>query len=119
MRTPSQIPSLLGLTVMIGTACGFAAADPLPSPAELLKEYRALGLPLPPESAKLVIYEGFGGGIVNGKVVPPRRGLAFEVRPGTKTEKPVLLRGTLEWRPDWDPRTQKVKPDVAAVRTST
>ncbi len=33
-----------------------------------LKEYLALGLPMPPKDARLVRYERGGGGLVNGKV---------------------------------------------------
>src|SRR5690242_7017393 len=47
------------------------------SPEQLLIDYRALGLPMPPQDAKLVRYEAGGGGLVNGKVQPPSYGLAF------------------------------------------
>ena len=47
----------------------------------LLKEYRALGLPLPPDDAKLVRYESGGGGLVDGKVQPKLFALAFELGP--------------------------------------
>lgn len=59
---------------------------------DLLKEYRALGLPLPPEDAKLVRYDAGGGGIINRVVQPIRYGLAFEFKPKTKTEFAPTLR---------------------------
>jgi hypothetical protein len=82
----------------------------------LLEDYRALGLPLPPKEAKLVRYEAGGGGIVNRKVQPKSYSLAFEVKPATKTENPVLLTGTHEWQPRWNPHTEEVRPDSDAVQ---
>jgi hypothetical protein len=113
----SRLLSLLCLLALACAACAFAAAaDPPPAPAELLKEYRSLGLPLPPEKARLVRYEAGGGGIVNGKVQPTVYALAFEAKPGSRTEHPVLLRGTLQWQPAWDPRARAVEPDASAVK---
>jgi hypothetical protein len=112
-----RLLSLLCLPTLACAACAFAAAaDPPPALAELLKEYRALGLPLPPEKARLVRYESGGGGIVIDKVQPVVYALAFEVKPGTRTEHPVLLSGTLQWQPAWDPRARAVEPDPSAVQ---
>jgi hypothetical protein len=82
----------------------------------LLEDYRALGLPLPPKEARLVRYEAGGGGIVNRKVQPKSYSLAFEVKPATKAENPVLLAGTLEWQPSWNPHTEEVRPDSDTVQ---
>jgi hypothetical protein len=115
MKTLPRALSLLVLPIVICVASGSAtAADP--TPAELLKEYEALGLPLPPKEAKLVRFEGYGGGIVNGEVQRPGTGLAFEIKPGTKAEQPLLLWGTDESRPEWNPRTREVKPESAEAK---
>jgi hypothetical protein len=82
---------------------------------ELLKQYQALGLPLPPQKAKLVRYEAGGGGIVNRKVQPKVYSLAFEVKPGTNTENPFLLNGTFEWQPSWNPHAQEVKSEPTSL----
>jgi hypothetical protein len=82
---------------------------------QLVIDYRALGLPLPPKDAKLVRYEAGGGGLVNGKVQPKWYGLAFLLKSGTKTESATLLRGPFRWQPIWDPHPSEVKPDPEAV----
>lgn len=103
----------LGLTLLLtATAVGQDA----PTPAELLKEYQALGLPLPPATARLVRFKDGMGGFVLWEYRAPDEGLAFEVRPGTMVEPPVLFRKTAEWQPDWNPRAREVKPDAAAAR---
>jgi hypothetical protein len=114
-RNRAPFVSMLAL-IWLGWTLSGAAAEPLPSLDDLLKAYRALGLPLPPKGAKLVRYETGGGGIVNGKVQAKRYGLAFELRPGTKTENPLLLVGILEWQAQWDPHTREVAPELAAVK---
>ncbi len=108
----------LGLLTLIWLGWGLTstAAEPLPSLDDLLREYQTLGLPVPPRKAKLVRYEAGGGGIVDRKVQPKVYGLAFEVKQGTKTEHPFLLRGTLEWQPRWDPHTREVDPEPAAIK---
>ena len=110
---------LLGLPTLISNSSASAADDPPPSPAELLNEYQSLGLPMPPRTAKLVPYEGPRHSDKNGVLRPPAYELAFEFKPGTRTERPVVLRGIAEWRHedwDWDPRAREVKPDAAAAR---
>src|SRR5262245_54428794 len=103
----------IALLASVWLWCGFGgfAAEPAPSLDELLKEYRALGLPLPPKEAKLVRYEAGGGGIVNGRVQPTTFSVAFELNPASKTEGPLLLRATLEYRPSWDAHPQELKPE--------
>jgi hypothetical protein len=59
---------------------------------QLLADYRAYGLPLPPEDAKLVRFVSGGGGIVNDKLMPPTYFLGFLIEPGK------LLVGTQEYR---------------------
>src|SRR5262245_27333461 len=92
------------------------AAEPFPSLDELLKEYQALGLPLPPKEAKFVRYESGGGGIVNGVVQPKTYDIAFEVKPGTKTERPTILTGTMQWQPDWDLHAKEIAAGPASLK---
>src|SRR5579871_4479337 len=90
------------------------AADPSPTPAELLKEYKALGLPLYPKTAKLVRFEGFLG--EDDKVDPQLYALAFESKPATKAE-PLMLFWYLEEVPlDRSRPVREVKPELAAVK---
>jgi hypothetical protein len=106
------------MLALIGLGCGSLgiAAEPLPSLNDLLREYQALGLPVPPKEARLVRYKAGGGGIVNRKVQPTIYALAFEVKPGTKTENPTLLSGIYERQPSRNPHPQEVKPEPAAVK---
>jgi hypothetical protein len=84
--------------------------------AQLLIDYRSLGLPLPPKEALLVRYESGGGGLINGKVQPKSYSVAFLLKPGGgDREGPTLLRGTLEWQLRWNPKVQEVKPEPQAV----
>ncbi len=78
------------------------AGEPLPSLNSLLKEYETLGLPLPPKDAKLVRY--------------PADSLAFEIKPGTKTERSTVLIGVREEQIRWEPREQVVRPEPAAIK---
>jgi hypothetical protein len=93
-----------------------AGAAHLTSLAELLREYQALGLPLPAKDAKLVRYESGGGGIVNGEVQPKTYGLAFQIKTANQTEHPVLLVGTHQWQPRWDPHTREVEPNPGVTK---
>src|SRR5436305_253253 len=104
------------LMICLGWGHAGISAEPLPALDELLKQYQALGLPLPPKEAKLVRYEAGGGGIVNDVVQPKYYGLAFELKPETKTENTLILRGTQELRPDWSPHSQEVKPAPPAAK---
>jgi len=92
------------IVALAGNSCA-AAVDPPPTFAELLKQYRALGLPLPPEKAKLVRFRVHESEMVDGKLKPAVYWLAFELKPGTKTENPILisLSDLGEWQPNrWD-----------------
>jgi hypothetical protein len=112
----SPLGPFLAMAVVAAGGCGSgAAADPPPKLADLLAEYKGLGLPLPPAKARLVRYESGGGGIVNGRVQPTTYSLAFELQPGTKEAGPLLLEGGSEWRPRWDPKAVEVKPEAAAA----
>ena len=92
MTAPLRLIALLTTATFTSSAC--FAADPLPTLPELLKEYRALGLPFPPKEAKLVRYRNPGPGFdENGKVVPPPEGLAFEIKPATITERAIISDG--------------------------
>ena len=118
MPAAYRILPFLTLALVAAFGCSLAtAADPLPKPDDLLAEYQALGLPLPPAKSRLIRYESGGGGMVNGVVQPTEYSLAIELQPGTKDKKPLLLVAAMEWRPDWDPKTRAVKPEVAAVES--
>ena len=102
-----SIATLLAF-VLWGCSVASAGAQAPPTLDELLKEYQALGLPLPPREAKLARYEAIRGYVIDGKAEPPRYQLAFELKPGTASEKPTLLTGLKEWQPAWDPRGREV-----------
>jgi hypothetical protein len=68
------------------------------SMAQLLADYRAYGLPLPPTDAKLVRFESGGRYILNGKLMPPTYFLGYLLAPGAKDKPAVLLVGTQELR---------------------
>jgi hypothetical protein len=89
------------------------------SPDALLASYRGYGLPLPPAGARLVRYKAGGGSIVNRKVQPIIYGLAFEIKPATRTEGPCLLRGTQRRSPRWDWHLRPVAPEPDAVKDVT
>ncbi len=119
MKTLPRVLLLLGLATLISNSSATAADDPLPSLDELLKEYQSLGFPLPPSTANLVRYEGRRHWDENGILHSSTYGLAFQLKPGTSTERPVVLRAIHEWGPkdsDGDPRTRQVKPDATAAR---
>ncbi|MBI1914162.1 MAG: hypothetical protein HYS12_05410 [Planctomycetes bacterium] len=94
---------------------GLGLAAEVPSLDELLKEYRALGLPIPPREAKLVRYQSGGGDRVNGKVKSKVFSLAFQLDAGTKTKDPRLLKGIYEWD-SFDRPLQDVAPDLIALK---
>src|SRR6516165_5421843 len=64
--------------------------------AQLLADYRAFGLPLPPDNAKLVRFESGGRYILNSKLMPPTYFLGFLLRSATKENPALLLVGTQE-----------------------
>lgn len=114
MPNASPVAPLLALAVAV-VGCHFSAAADPPKLADLLTEYKDLGLPLPPAKARLVRYEYGGGGIVNGKVQPTSYALAFELKPGTKENGPVLLEAAREWQPAWDIKAVELKPEAVAA----
>jgi hypothetical protein len=87
--------------------------EPDPQFAELAKEFRSLGLPLPPENARFVKYTSYIE-VIDGRQ-HPFYGLAFEIKPGTDTSGPVLLSGAWEWERPHDSRLPELKPDPTAV----
>jgi hypothetical protein len=111
-----------GILVLATFASGAIAADPQPTLPELLKEYRALGLPFPPKDAKLVRYWYPGGkNLGEGKIAPPSERLAFEIKPSTNKEKSALwsmfdTESGFYFGANWDPRPQEVKPDREAIK---
>lgn len=66
---------------------------------QLLEDYKAYGLPLPPKDAPLVRFASGGGHMVNGVVQPLTYSLGFLLKPGSKKEPPVILQGTLRYEP--------------------
>jgi hypothetical protein len=115
MPTTSSLVPFLALAVAAAVECRFAAADPPPKPADLLAEYKNLGLPLPPHKARLVRYLSGGDYILNGVLQPKKFSLAFELQPGTKTEPPLLLQGSREWRAERDPAVVEMRPEAASA----
>ncbi len=104
------------LTVVVAFGCkSAAAADPLPKLPDLLAEYKGLGLPLPPPKARLVRYLAGGDFILNGVLQPKEFSLAFELQPETKTEPPLLLQGSREWRVRRSSEVTEVKPEATAA----
>jgi hypothetical protein len=83
---------------------------------QLLADYQAYGLPLPPKDAKLVRFESGGRYILNGKLMPPEYFLGFLLAPGSKDKPAVLLVGTQELR--LEPRTsfEVVEPKPELVK---
>jgi hypothetical protein len=77
------------------------ATAPHPTPSELLKEYESLGLPLPPKTAKLVLFKDGGNS---------KEQLAIEFKPGT-----ILLRGLIERKAIWVPQIREIAPDIKAI----
>lgn len=119
MKLLSRIRSLLALPVLICAASGpAAAADPELTPAEVLKLYESLGLPLAPKTAKLVRFE-FPREETDGQPKPPEYWLVFEIKPGTKTKGPVFFLYLSEQSWFEDTPTREVKPDRAALKDIT
>ena len=111
MPAAYRILPFLTLALVAAFGCSLAtAADPLPKPDDLLAEYQALGLPLPPAKSRLLRLECGGRNMVNGVLDPIWYSLAFELQPGTKDNQPLLLVAEREWRPNWDPKARAVKP---------
>ena len=81
---------------------------------QLLADYRAYGLPLPPGNAKLVRFEP-GGGFFRNDKLPPAHFLGFLLRPGTKHRPPILLVGTEEIRLEADTPVEAVEPKPALL----
>jgi hypothetical protein len=97
------------LALLVFNSAPSLAAEPLPSLDELLKLYKDLGLPLPPKDAKLVRYETERDETVNGKTKSKTYYyLAFQIRPGSPTEGPLMLDGHDEIRRDPESRPREV-----------
>jgi hypothetical protein len=100
MSNPFLALFILGLPSLL-FAKNTLAAEPPQTPAELLKEYESLGLPLPPKSAKLVRYAGGGNS---------KERLAIEFKPGT-----ILFLGVIESKGYQIPKTREIAPDLKAI----
>ena len=106
------LPLLLGLAMLVGAP----RADAMPPLLDdLLNEYKALGLPLPPNEAKLVRYESGGRTIINGVAQPPSYSLAFLTPPKPPMEQPRLLLGYLDFEPQWEVVYQEIAPEKASA----
>lgn len=106
------------LTAAIILALPFvnARAADLPSLDELLKQYKELGLPLPPKDAKLVRYESSISEGINGKLQEIKYfRLAFQIKPATETEGPFLLEGCGERRAWSSVKARQVSPEPSAA----
>src|SRR5262245_13384967 len=66
---------------------------------DLLQTYRAWGLPLPPKQARLMLFDYGWTQDARGKDTPLSH-LAFHLNPNSRTDQPLLLVGTLEYRPE-------------------
>jgi hypothetical protein len=82
----------------------------------LLAYYRDLGLPLPPEDAKLVRFESGGRYILNDKLMPPTYFLGFLLQKGTKDRPALLLVGAEEVRLAPYQTAEAVKPKPELVK---
>jgi hypothetical protein len=108
------------LHVVILTLAATAAdpeAKPKPELDALLGAYRAYGLPLPPEGAKLIRFEnGVWTYNPGGKDIP-HHSLGFVLKEGTKDNPPVILVGTQEGRPELrDPKIRVVEPKASLAK---
>jgi hypothetical protein len=92
------------------------ADEPKASLPELLKLYKNLGLPLPPNSAKLVRYKWGGRVRVNGKVRSTIYALAFENKRGVQETSPTFFTDTFKWEEGHEADTWEVAPDRTAVK---
>ncbi len=82
---------------------------------QLLIDYRAFGLPLPPKDAPLVRYEAYGMGLANGKVKQVY-GLGFMLKQRNDSGSWTVLDGTCERPMGWNQKAQEVKPEPDAVK---
>ena len=87
-----------------------AKAEERPSLKELLTEYKKLGMPLPPENAKLV---RFSTGWRDDKEF---YSLGFLLKKETKKESAVILCGTREITTDNAEQVQEIKPDPECLK---
>jgi hypothetical protein len=79
---------------------------------QLLADYRAYGLPLPPDHAKLVRFESGGRHILNDELMPPTYFLGFLLQPSSKSKPGLLLVGTDEVSVASPYKTVKPTPDL-------
>jgi hypothetical protein len=82
----------------------------------LLIEYRSLGLPIPPQDARLVRYVARREKLGDGKIQPKAYSLAFLVKTGNDKEPWVLVNGVYEKQCELDPKPEEVKPDPDALK---
>ncbi len=83
---------------------------------QLLVDYRAYGLPLPPANAKLVRFESGGGGTVNGQRMPPTYMLGFLLESASKDKPALLFVGTQQHRCYYCTQADVVEPNRAAAK---
>jgi hypothetical protein len=83
---------------------------------QLLEDYLAYGLPLPPKDAKLVRFESCERYMIGDKLMPPTHFLGFLLRPGLKDQPALLLVGTQELRLDDSKKVEIVEPSPKLVK---
>jgi hypothetical protein len=83
---------------------------------QLLADYRAYGLPLPPPGSQLIRFESGGRYILNDKLTPPTYFLGFLLQPGAKGKPPLLLVGTQEIRLDLQTSVEAIEPKPEIAR---
>jgi hypothetical protein len=107
---------ILAVTITLALPFVNARAADLPSLDELLKQYKELGLPLPPIDAKLVRYQWTQIETINGKSQERKYyGLAFQFKPATDSKGPSLLRGVHVERIDKKLNPQEASPEPSAA----
>jgi hypothetical protein len=83
---------------------------------QLLEDYKAYGLPVPTKDTPLVRFESGAGSTEHGVEYPPSYSLGFLLKPGTKTEPPDILRGSLRYQPHWNPPVTRIDPTKATPK---
>src|SRR5439155_2822768 len=84
---------------------------------QLLADYRAYGLPLPPDRAKLVRFESGRRQVLNDKADATTYFLGFLLPPGTKDNADLLLVGTEEIRVSSLKNVEVVGPKAELVKS--
>lgn len=103
-------------TLHLASVLATFASAAEPTLPDLLKQYQAHGLPLPPKDATLERLVSGHQFILNGEVQESDRSLVFRIRNGAKDRMPLVLQGTQEIMPDASDKLESVPPDPSAMR---